>query len=191
MLLTCSHINVQVADFELWRRATDAVESEFAVLPGDFLDKIAILVAEMKSLKRSLFKLTMILDGESICKACNGGCCDSGKYHFTVTDLLSYLSDGKRLFLPDFSNGRCPYLGRAGCMMEPEYRPFNCITFNCERLETLLPLLEVSKFYGMERELHTRYSAMEKLFDNIFAYGLISNYERNSSKKGGILFSQE
>jgi hypothetical protein len=181
-------MNVELGGYEVWSRAVDAVGREFAALPGAFLDKIAILVAEMKSLKTALFELTRVLEGEAVCEACNGGCCDSGKYHFTITDLLSYLSDGKKLFTPDFSNGRCPYLGRAGCMMEPEYRPFNCITFNCECLEKLLPQEEVRKFYEMEMELRARYTAMEDLFGNIFAYGLMSNFERDSTKTGGILF---
>jgi hypothetical protein len=184
-------MNAELDGYEVWRRAADVVGREFIALPGLFLEKIEILVAEIKSLKTALFELTRIVEGEAVCKACNGGCCDSGRYHFTVTDLLAYLSDGKELFVPDFSNGRCPYLGRDGCMMEPEYRPFNCISFNCECLEELLPQEDVRTFYEMEKELRMRYTAVENLFGKIFAYGLMSNYERVFAISGGILFNSK
>jgi hypothetical protein len=144
----------------------------------------------MKFLKTALFQLTRDVDGEVVCEACNGGCCNSGRYHFTITDLFAYLADGKELFVPDFSSGRCPYLGHAGCMMEPEYRPFNCITFNCECLEKLLPQAEVRQFYELENKLRACYASMENLFGNNFTYGLIANYERVVTKTGGILLNK-
>lgn len=172
---------------EVWGRAVEIVKSEFSALSVCFRHDIAMHIAEIKSLKTILFRLTNGVDGEKICEACNGKCCDSGIYHFTVTDLMAYLSDGKKLFIPDFSNGRCPYLGLAGCLMEPDYRPFNCITFNCECIETLLAEEDVEKFYEIEKKLRASYASIEKLLGNTFAYGLISNFERSQDKKGGVL----
>jgi hypothetical protein len=173
---------------EDWTRATNRVALEFNTLPDRFADRIAVLVSEIKFLKEALFGLTSVLQGESVCAVCDGACCNSGMYHFTVTDLVAYLSDCKELFTPDFRNGRCPYLGLTGCMMEPQYRPFNCITFNCELLEKLLPRHDVLAFYELEKELRKRYLYMENMFGNIFVYGLMSNYEKFSSKNSGILF---
>jgi aminoglycoside phosphotransferase family enzyme len=63
--------------------------------------------------------------------------------------------------------------------MEPEYRPFNCITFNCERVEGLMEPLEIERFHVIEQELIAMYKELEALFDNRFMYGLLINCERD------------
>jgi hypothetical protein len=172
-----------------WSVAVNAVRKEFVLLSGPFLEKVGILLTDMKRLKTGLYELTRSVEGEAVCANCYGGCCDTGKYHFTVVDLLVYLFDGKELFTPDFSGKRCPYLGKAGCFMEPEYRPFNCITFHCEQLELLLRHSDIQEFYKVERKLRIRYNAVEEIFGNKFVYGLLANYERNYLKAGTILFA--
>ncbi len=175
-------------DLEKWDKAISAVNREFASLPEPFLSKLKNSVETIRKYKRSVFALTETINAGEICKACRGECCRKGKYHFTVTDLLVYLVEGKELFVPCFTNGRCPYSGDAGCLMEVEYRPFNCITFHCEELEKLLPKHAVEEFYGLEGKLRCQYGELEKLFDNRFAYGLLANYERNFKQSGMMLF---
>lgn len=70
-------------------------------------------------------------------------------------------------------------------MMEAGYRPFNCVTFNCERIEDLLRPEEVQRFYDLEKQLRAHYVLMEKVFNNSFAHGLMANYEREWEKGGG------
>jgi len=48
--------------------------------------------------------------------------------------------------------------------MAPAYRPFNCITFNCELIEDLLSADEVSRFYQLERELRLSYGEIRAMF---------------------------
>ncbi len=175
-------------DLEKWDRAVSAVNREFTSLPEPLLSKLKNSVETIKKYKRSVFTLTETVNAGQICEACQGECCRKGKYHFTVIDLLVYLVDGKELFVPCFTNGRCPYSGDAGCLMEEEYRPFNCITFHCEKLEKLLPIHVVEEFYGLERKLRYQYGELERMFDNRFAYGLLANYERNFVQSGVMLF---
>lgn len=175
-------------DFENWGIAINAARKEYALLPAAFQEKMGILLANIKRLKTALHELNKSVEGEAVCAICLGGCCGTGKYHFTVTDLLVYISDGKELFVPDFTGKHCPYLGEAGCFMEPGYRPFNCITFNCEQIEQLHGHSDIREFYDIERKLRIQYNAVEEIFGNKFEYGLLSNYERNYLKDGTILF---
>jgi hypothetical protein len=177
-------------DAQAWESAVHSVIEEFEALPDQLLEKAGILSAIIKKQKSALHELTRSVYGEAVCEICRGGCCKTGKYHFTATDLLAYLFDGKQLFTPDFGNGHCPFLGNSGCLMEAEYRPFNCVTFNCERIERLLRQTDVDKFYELEKGLRVQYALMEKLFGNIFAYGLLANFERNG-REGGILLQQK
>jgi hypothetical protein len=187
----CKRLNFvgeDLDDLEKWNRAVSAVNREFALLPESLLAKLKNSLKTIKEYKRSVFRLTETVNAGQICEACQGACCRKGKYHFTVIDLLVYLVEGKELFVPCFNNGRCPYSGDAGCLMEVEYRPFNCITFQCEKLERLLLPADIDKFYMLEKELRSEYADLERIFDNRFAYGLLANYERNFIERGTILF---
>jgi hypothetical protein len=175
---------------QVWDEAVATVRDEFAALPDRLLEQARVLSGNIKKQKAVLHDLTRSVNGEAACEICRGECCQSGKYHFTVPDLLAYLFEDKQLFVPDFANGHCPFLGKSGCFMEAEYRPFNCITFNCECIERLFRQSEVHKFYELENGLRTQYALMEKIFDNTFAYGLLANFERNGIG-GGILFRRE
>jgi len=177
-----------ICEAEAWNAAVNAVRKEVNSLTGPFLEKVGILLSDMKGLKKFLYELTKSVEGEAVCAICQGRCCETGKYHFTVIDLLVYIFDGKELFTPDFSSKRCPYLGCTGCFMAPEYRPFNCITFNCEQLESLLRHSDIQEFYGVERKLRIKYNALEDMFGNKFVYGLLANYERDYLNSGTILF---
>ncbi len=114
-----------------------------------------------------------------MCGDCRGECCNGGKNHVTVVELLVYLSDMMELFEPRFEHGICPYLADNGCFMAPEYRPYNCITFVCERIDGRLSLVQKERLFAAERELRSLYDGMERLFDNSFRYGLFSNCERS------------
>jgi hypothetical protein len=74
-------------------------------------------------------------------------------------------------------------MGGKGCLMEPEYRPYNCITFICERVEGLLGPMEKERAYAIERDLRMLYGDLEQLFDNRFRYDVLSIFERQQSKQ--------
>jgi hypothetical protein len=185
-----SRLGDDLDDQELWDSAIAAVKKEFAALPELFIANIRTSTETIKKYKKAIFVLTEMVGGGKICENCRGECCKKGKYHFTVIDLLVFLAEGKALFAPHFGRERCPYSGDAGCLMEPEYRPFNCITFHCERLEELLQAPDIEAFYELEKKLRSQYSGLERMFDNRLAYGLLSNYEQNFTQNGIILFKK-
>jgi hypothetical protein len=65
--------------------------------------------------------------------------------------------------------------------MGPEYRPYNCVTFICERIEELLDPPEKERFYAVERELRALYRDMEHFFDNNLRNGVLSICECNTT----------
>jgi hypothetical protein len=142
------------------RRVAEARQS----LPERELARLGSLCTALMGCKVELQRIASRADAASRCADCGGACCVTGKYHFTPVDLLVYLAAGEPLFVPLFENGVCPYLGVSGCLMRPEFRPFNCITFNCELIEDRLAPEQVARFYELERELRLGYRAIRSLF---------------------------
>jgi hypothetical protein len=180
-----------VTDEEIWEKAVEAVAREYAALPRTLRMWIGERAAAIRERKMALNTLSQGVGGEGICAACRGECCARGRHHFTVIDLLVHLDAGRPLLTPDFTGNLCPWLGPAGCLMNPEYRPFNCVTFNCERVEELLDPTAHDRFYRTEGELRAVYGEIEELFGNRFMQGLLLNYERAVAMGGGALFRAE
>ncbi|OGU05775.1 MAG: hypothetical protein A2075_02035 [Geobacteraceae bacterium GWC2_58_44] len=147
-----------------WHDGVRRVSAAFSALPEPELERVRRLGSLMMEQKGAMQALVAQVDAASHCAGCGGACCVAGKYHFTAVDLLVHLATGAPLFAPLFHNGLCSYLAEAGCLMAPAYRPFNCITFNCELIEDLLPEHEVARFYRLERELRRSYGEMRALF---------------------------
>jgi hypothetical protein len=171
----------------MWGKAVEAVAREYAALPCTLRTWIGERAAVIRERKIALSRLSQGVGGEGICAACRGECCARGRHHFTVIDLLVHLAAGRPLFSPDFAGDRCPWLGPAGCLMNPEYRPFNCVTFNCERVEGLLDPAVHDRFYRIEAELRAVYGEVEELFGNRFMQGLLLNYERAAADGDSVL----
>ena len=147
-----------------WHDGVLRVTSRFSRLTEPELGRLQGYCSLMLNQKRALQALVARVDAGSHCAGCGGACCMSGKYHFTAVDLLVYLATGEPLFAPLFDNGLCPNLGEAGGMIAPGYRPFNCITFNCDLIEDRMSVDEVSRFYRLEKELRGTYSEIRSLF---------------------------
>lgn len=152
-------------DFERqWREGVARVSAAYSLLEPEAKEDLSLLVVRLMERKAIMQALVEQVDAGSHCAACKGECCVAGKYHFTGVDLLAYLVTGTQLFAPLFGNGLCCYLAGDRCLMPAAYRPFNCITFNCERIESLLPEPEVERFYRLERELRESYREIRGLF---------------------------
>lgn len=147
-----------------WLQRVADVTTVFVGLPASDRDRLEQLAREMMALKVAMQELVAGVDAAGHCAGCGGACCMSGRYHFGAADLLVYLATEKTLFAPRFDNGRCPYLGEPECLIPPGYRPFNCITFNCDLIEDQLTRDEVSRFYQMEQALKARYAEIRSLF---------------------------
>lgn len=175
---------VMLTDREMWDSAVAAVRLEYAALSAPLRREVAVKVSQIRSLKGEIHSFAAGLDGAAICAACLGECCAKGKHHFTVADLLVFIASGEPLFAPAFSSGLCPYLGDGGCLMGAEFRPFNCIIFNCDRIEGLMEPAALERFSSLEKALRMVYMDMEQLFGNRFMSGLLMNYERDVLVKG-------
>ena len=168
-----------MTELEKWHRGVVALKEEYGSLAAGLRDELRRYVGRIKALKRSLFLVSQAAGSLEICRICQGDCCNGGKNHVTVVDLLVYLSDGKEPFTPRFEREICPYLGKHGCLMAPEYRPYNCITFICERVEDGLGPVEKMGLQEKEKELRSLYDNLERLFDNSFRYGFLRSFERS------------
>lgn len=171
-------------DLDLWDRAVATVAAEYAALPAALRKKVGETAGAIRLAKQGLHRLALERQGGDICAACGGECCRVGKYHVTVVDVLVYFAADIPLFTPRFDDDACPYLGDAGCMMGPPFRPFNCVTFNCERVEDLWEPERVDEFYRREQELRTLYGEMETIFGGRFMHGLLVNFERDVVERG-------
>jgi hypothetical protein len=166
-------------DREKWDLAIAVVTGEFARLSPAGRDGVAKAAREIASCKQAIHAIVEDLAGSAICASCGGECCRTGKYHFTVADLLVYLANGRELFIPCFTQDACPYLGPRGCLMDPGCRPFNCITFNCERVECFMEPQHMERFIRLEEDLRTGCRRIEELFGSRYRGGLLMSWERN------------
>ena len=168
-----------MTDRETWNLAVAVVAGEYERLSAPQRAAVAEAAEAVKTCKKALHRIVEAVAAADICASCRGACCRTGKYHFTVVDLLVYLSDGRELFTPRFDQGACPYLGERGCLMEPAQRPYNCVTFNCEGVEQLLGPREKERLIRLELELRAHYTRFEELLGNRFMGGLLMNWERD------------
>ncbi len=166
-----------MTDQEIWDNAVSVVRREYTVLPGDMKARVAAAAARIRSIKEDMFSLMVEKGAPEFCGICGGACCVRGKHHFTVVDLLVFLSGNVPLFMPSFRGDLCPYMGNGKCLMSPPFRPLTCISFHCETLENLLSSVELERMYSLELELRERYAHLEILFGTRFSQGLLLSYE--------------
>lgn len=146
-----------MTDQELWSAATAAVKQEYEALQDRLKVRINELVAEIGILKARYQNLAATAHADQKCAQCLGACCGHGKHHFTVVDLLGYFACGAELFTPQFDSPVCPYHHGSGCLMSPALRPFNCIIFLCEELESALSQEAKAELADIEKELRRLY----------------------------------
>ncbi|MCK4536441.1 MAG: hypothetical protein KAT93_05470, partial [Desulfuromonadales bacterium] len=118
-----------------------------------------------------------LADGPAACASCSGSCCDCGRHHFTLTNLLGALVQGLEPPSPDY-NRPCPFLGRNGCLLEIATRPFNCVTFICETVEAGLSPSGKKRFYELEKLLRNEYEAVAERYAAASLRGLLIALER-------------
>lgn len=177
-----------VNDRELWALGCAAVVEEFALLPPEVRERIDGLAYRVKEVKGRHVGISAGTDGAAICADCRGKCCAHGKNHVTVVDLLVHIGAGRPMVVPDFDRDGCPYSGEAGCLMPPPYRPFNCIIFNCERIEGLLDPSTLAELYRSEEDLRELYRQFDELLGSRFGAGLLINAELRLSRQRSPLF---
>ena len=143
---------------EVWRQLVERVAAEYAVLDPVERDWVGCNCERIAELQRQLDELFRRGEGEGTCRTCGGDCCALGHNHMTLANLLLLLSRGSEVPSLDFA-ATCPLLGSAGCLLPAEVRPYNCISFLCDKIEDRLSASEVKRFYALEQELRSVYQA--------------------------------
>lgn len=171
--MTMTPLDPDAAGLQLWHRRVAEISDAWRELPAGCRDALAPRLAEIRRLKERLQQLADGVAAGGICARCGGECCRSGRYHVTVTDVVVYLAAGDAVPEPSFRPGACPYLGPAGCIFPPAFRPFNCITFNCDRIEALLAPPDLEAFCRDVASLRTARQAVADLLAGRLRTGIL------------------
>ncbi|MEZ4601535.1 MAG: hypothetical protein R2940_17240 [Syntrophotaleaceae bacterium] len=165
----------------LWERSLAAVSQELETLDREDRKWIVDRINEIAVMQGQIDELFRLADGPKACRHCSGACCDSGKNHFTLANLLAFLVAGEPPPKPDFSLP-CPFLGATGCRIEPCRRPFNCITFACEPVLNFLGGKDRENYFALEKALHRLYRAFDRRFAGSSLCGLFIRAEGLSGR---------
>jgi len=168
----------ELTDQESWADALRVVRQEYGELRGDVRTALAEMTDELRREKREMHSLTADMGAERLCAACRGACCRTGKYHFSVVDLLVFLSGGEEIVKPSFQAGCCPFMGTEGCQMDPSLRPFPCITFCCEELHALMAPAVAHQLAVLEKAVRACYHRIEGLFGKPLMKSLLIAHEK-------------
>ncbi|OHB27976.1 MAG: hypothetical protein A2X84_12075 [Desulfuromonadaceae bacterium GWC2_58_13] len=164
-------------DLHLWLRILARVGKELLRLPDDERRWLVEHLRQIQQLQRRIHGFFELADGAGRCLACHGACCEKGRNHLTLVNLLGFLLAGEAPPEPDFA-ATCPFLNTAGCRLDVERRPFNCVTFNCEAVEDALDEASRVSFYQMERQLRQLYEAFDHRYAGSSLRGLLIRAER-------------
>jgi len=160
-----------------WQALVRTLQREWTLLDRDQRQWLSQRLAEVVRLKRELHRLFLAAGGAACCVVCDGACCARGRHHMTLVEVLTAFERGEAL--PDADpRATCPYLTATGCRLEPEIRPFNCVTFNCEEVEDGLSPLQREAFYALERALREIYAEFDQRFAAASLRGLVIRAQR-------------
>ncbi len=160
-----------------WQGYLTAVAAEYAQLSASERSWIDAELARIAALQQQLDDLFRRGDGPAVCRRCHGACCDCGKNHFTLVNLLVFLAADELPPEPDFSCP-CPFLGPAGCRLEVSRRPFNCVTFICEAILDPLGDAGYDAFHELEGQLRRCYLNFDQRYAGSSLRGLLIRGER-------------
>jgi hypothetical protein len=143
-------------DPHVWRIACAALEEDWRRLPDEERAWIHSRLGRIGVLQERMHALFEAADGAAHCRLCRGACCDRGKYHVTLANLLALLAQGQPL--PPFDAAApCPMLVGEACRLKVAQRPFNCVSFVCGPVEDALGAAGAAEFYRSERQLRAVY----------------------------------
>lgn len=160
-----------------WQAIVERIRQEYHALPQSEKEWIATRLQELERVQSGLDSLFGKADGALACSACQGACCAKGHNHMVLPNLLAYLQQDTLPPTADFSL-TCPWLGPQGCVHEVGHRPYNCITFLCDKLEERLESAEGEEFYRLDRELRQLYRSFTERYVGGGMVGLLLQVER-------------
>lgn len=160
------------SDTALWQNCLARLKQEMAELPPAERAWISARLLRIGALQEQMHAFFLRAEGAQLCGHCRGGCCERGKYHLTLVNLLPYLLQGTEPPVPDF-NQTCPFLGSDGCRLPIAGRPFNCVNFLCEQVEARLSEKERAALQLLERQLRELYLEFDRRYAGSSLRGLL------------------
>jgi len=155
-----------------WQQVVEQLERDYYALPEAEKTWLAELIGQIEKLQYGLDHLFHKAEGEQICARCKGACCAKGHNHAGLANLLSYVQQNMVPPDADFSK-TCPWLGPCGCVHQARHRPYNCITFLCDKLEERLDNADVEEFYRLDQELRKLYLRVADFYSGGGMSGLL------------------
>ena len=162
---------------ERWKLIVQQIAAAYRALSANEKNWIARQLEQIEILQLQLDRLFQQGDGGQACSHCQGDCCAKGHNHLTLANLLSYLQVGKLPPEADFTR-TCPFLGARGCLLPAASRPYTCISFVCDIIETALPPADLAEFYRLERQLRSLYLELAARYTGGGMTGLLLQDER-------------
>lgn len=175
-------------DWPDWPGLLQRIKQEISTLSKAERAWLEKRLAAIEATQLSLDELFCKVGGTESCAGCDGSCCDCGRHHVTLTNLLAYLLVGEAPPPPDFSRP-CPYLGPHGCRLGVARRPYNCITFFCETLDGRLGSADRKQLQTLDRRLRNEYQLIADHYPAATLRGLWIALDRVGS--GQLLCSSE
>ncbi len=166
---------------QMWEQIVAEVQDHYLNLGLEEKNWLEPRLREIADLQQQLNSLFNAVEGEQHCRDCAGGCCHAGHNHMTLANLLQYVCRQQPLPSTDFLQS-CPFLGVRGCLLPVERRPYNCISFICDRIEEALSPPELTEFYRVEGELRELYLEIAQRYLGAAMTGLLLQYPRQQGR---------
>lgn len=165
----------------LWNNIVSSVMNEYHDLAPAELTWINARLDQIEALQLELNQVFCHAEGESICHQCQGDCCLKGHNHMTLVNLLSFIRRGVLPPDADFTS-TCPFLGGEGCRLSVNSRPYNCISFICDRIEVALPQDKKAHFYALDSALRSLYLEFTQRYRGAAMTGLLIFEQRRAGQ---------
>ncbi len=162
---------------QLWDQIVTEVTEQYRALGPDEKNWLQPRLLDIAALQRQLNCLFVTAAGEQHCAQCAGDCCSAGHNHMTLVNLLQYVNRQEQPPVPNFSCC-CPFLGDLGCLLPAARRPYNCISFICDTIESSLDAEQAKEFYRLEARLRQLYLAVARRYQGAAMTGLLLQYRR-------------
>ncbi|PLX83866.1 MAG: hypothetical protein C0617_10090 [Desulfuromonas sp.] len=160
-----------------WRNAVERVTAELARQVQTEEAWMSPRLERIAAVQRQIHELFSAAEGQECCRGCGGLCCDRGKNHLSLVNLLGFLCSGQSPPEPDFTRP-CPFLGEGGCRLDPGRRPFNCVTFICEEVEARMAPADREAFYRLDADLRRLYGEFDGRYAGSSPRGLFIRLAR-------------
>jgi hypothetical protein len=181
VIISCCRLFFQVKmnkqRSQLWNSVVFRLMNEYKTLSTTECQWIDRRLDRIDAVQRELDQLFCAAEGEGICHQCQGDCCAKGHNHMTLVNLLSFARHD--VLPPDADFERtCPFLGSHGCDLSVASRPYNCITFICDSIESALNEENKERFYDLDRRLRNLYLEFSQRYQGGVMTGLLIQEQR-------------